>query len=449
MFEAVAAPIAGVDTGSVSSFAGDLAGFAPGEEAGLVEGLSALEDLKAAAAAAQARLAEALDRAVRAREAAAGLPADRRGRGVAAQVALARRDSPVCGGRHLGLGQALVREMPHTLTALAQGRLSEWRATLLVRETACLTRHDRSVVDRELCADPGTLAGLGDRAVAEAARRAAYRLDPQAAVDRAAKAAKDRRVTLRPAPDTMTNLTGLLPVAEGVAAYAALCRAADQARAAGDPRTRGQVMADTLVERLTGQARAEQVPVEVAVLLTDRALLGHDDEPATVPGYGPVPAGWARELIARAAHATLRRLLTAPGTGQLVGMESRSRQFPLGLRRFLTLRDQACRTPWCDAPVRHGDHVVDAAAGGPTSAGNGQGLCEACNYVKQLPGWAAREDPLSRRGDHVVETITPTGHLHRSRAPALHQPVAPPGAEPTGSLLERELARVLRQHAAA
>jgi hypothetical protein len=26
-------------------------------------------------------------------------------------------------------------------------------------------------------------------------------------------------------------------------------------------------MADTLVERLTGQARAEQVPVEVAVLL--------------------------------------------------------------------------------------------------------------------------------------------------------------------------------------
>ncbi len=34
-------------------------------------------------------------------------------------------------------------------------------------------------------------------------------------------------MTLRPAPDTMTNLTGLLPVTQGVAAYAALVTAAD------------------------------------------------------------------------------------------------------------------------------------------------------------------------------------------------------------------------------
>jgi hypothetical protein len=241
----------------------------------------------------------------------------------------------------------------------------------------------------------------------------------------------------------------LLPVAQGVAAYAALRRAADQARAAGDTRSRGQLMADTLVERVTGQAQAEEVPVEVAVVVTDRSLLGEDDEPATVPGYGPVPAGWAREVVARAARATVRRLLTEPATGQLVAMESRSRHFPSGLRRFLYLRDQSCRTPWCDAQIRHGDHVEANAEGGPTSAANGQGLCEACNYTKQLPGWAAREGPRSRLGDHVVELITPTGHVHRSRAPALHQPVAPPGVEQSGSLLERELARVLRLHSAA
>jgi len=449
MFESRPASAAEVSTRAVSAFGRELADFAPGDEAGLVEGLTALEDLKAAAAAAQCRLAESLDQAVREREARVGLPADQRGRGVAAQVALARRDSPVTGGRHLGMAKALVREMPHSLAALQDGRLSEWRATLLVRETACLSRDDRSAVDRELCADPATLDGLGDRAVAEAARLAAYRLDPQAAVDRASKAAKDRRVTLRPAPDTMTSLTGLLPVAGGVAAYAALCRAADQARAAGDTRSRGQVMADTLVERVTGQAHAEQVPLEVAVVITDRALLDEDDEPAAVPGYGPVPAGWARDAAARAAHATLRRLLTEPATGQLVAMESRSRHFPPGLRRFLDLRDQTCRTPWCDAPVRHGDHVVGDAEGGPTSAANGQGLCEACNYVKALPGWAAREGPRSRIGDHVIELITPTGHVHRSRAPTLHRALAPSGVEQPGSVLERELARVLRLHSAA
>ncbi|ABG91945.1 conserved hypothetical protein [Rhodococcus jostii RHA1] len=50
--------------------------------------------------------------------------------------------------------QALVREMPHTLALLQTGRLNEWRATLLVRETACLSAADRAIVDRRLCSDP-------------------------------------------------------------------------------------------------------------------------------------------------------------------------------------------------------------------------------------------------------------------------------------------------------
>jgi hypothetical protein len=445
MFEAVTSAAA-VDADAVSAFARDLKDFDARGERALVEGLTALEGLKSAAAAAQARIADSLDRTARARQAASGVPADERGRGVAAQVALARRESPVTGGRHLGLARALVREMPHTLSALEDGRLSEWRTTLLVRETACLSRADRVAVDRDLCSDPSTLAGLGDRAVAEAARRAAYRLDPQAFVSRAAKAEKDRRVTMRPAPDTMSFLTGHLPVAQGVAAFAALARAADEARAVGDPRTRAQVMADTMVQRLTGQAHAEQVPLEVEVVITDRSLVGDDDEPAVVPGYGPLPAGAVRDMVARADRVALRRLLTEPTTGQLVAMESRSRHFPLGLRRFLRLRDLTCRTPWCDAPVRHSDHVVADADGGATSAANGEGLCEACNYTKEVSGWSAREGPTSRPGDHVVEIIPPTGHVYRSRAPSLHSPPAP---TTQSSPMERELARVLRQYPAA
>ena len=83
---------------------------------------------------------------------------------------------------------------------MTDGSLSEWRATLLVRETSCLSREDRSRVDARLCADPAILAGLGDRAIGEAARRAAYRLDPQAAVDRAKRAESERRVSRGPRP---------------------------------------------------------------------------------------------------------------------------------------------------------------------------------------------------------------------------------------------------------
>jgi hypothetical protein len=178
----------------------DLFPAAGAEESELVAGIAALERLKAAAAARQARLAAALDISRRAAEAAAGMPAARRGRGVAAEVALARRDSPARGSRHLGFAKALVHEMPHTLAALEAGVLSEWRATIVVRESACLDIEDRRRLDAELCSEVRGLDGVGDAALAAAAKAIAYRLDPHAVVDRAAHAAEDRAVTIRPAP---------------------------------------------------------------------------------------------------------------------------------------------------------------------------------------------------------------------------------------------------------
>lgn len=232
----------------------------PSDEAGLIERIAALERVKSAAAAAQARAAAAFDAARRSAEAVAGVPAARHGRGVAAEIALARRDSPARGGRHLGFARALVDEMPHTLAALEAGMLSEWRATLIVRESACLDVDDRRTLDAEMCDPPSRLDGLGDARIAATAKAIAYRLDPHAVVDRAAKAETERTVTIRPAPDTMTYVTALLPVAQGVSVYAALRRAADTA---GGPRTRGQVMADTLVERVTGRSAATPTPIAV------------------------------------------------------------------------------------------------------------------------------------------------------------------------------------------
>ncbi|MBB6405638.1 hypothetical protein HNP00_002968 [Arthrobacter sp. AZCC_0090] len=290
---------------AVASFRPDVAGTEPGDRAELINQIRALEDLKSAAVAGlQARIAVAFDAAQRSSEADLGVPADEQGRGVGAQIALARRESPARGSRLCGLAKALVTEMPHTLAALDTGRLNEWRATLLVKETACLSAEDRCAVDEELAADTGTFDGAGDKAIIAAARTAAYRRDPRSVTQRASHAAEERHVSLRPAPDTMTYLTALLPVAQGVAVHAALSRHADTLRSSGgETRSRAQIMADALVERTTGTP-AGISGVEVQLVMTDRTLFQGDSEPARLPGYGIVPAAWARTMLTANNHQT-------------------------------------------------------------------------------------------------------------------------------------------------
>jgi hypothetical protein len=286
-----------------------------------------------------------------------------------------------------------------------------------VRESACLDVADRRTLDAELCGDVTKLDGMGDKRVEAEAKKIACRLDVQAVVDGAAKAEKDRRVTIRPAPDAMAILSVLLPVAQGVGVYAALKQAADTTF---DERSRGQVMADTVFERVTGRSAEAPEPVAVDLVLSDETLLGDDNSPAIIDGYGPIPAGVARNLVADAlsdeqSRATLRRLYKHPKSGALVAMESRSRRFPRSLAKFIRLRDQRCRTPYCDAPIRHLDHAQPRNRGGPTSGRNGRGACERCNYDKEAPGWQVATGEVS--GVHTTEFVTPTGARYRSTAP--------------------------------
>ncbi|HET7357751.1 MAG TPA: hypothetical protein VFJ09_13860 [Nocardioidaceae bacterium] len=145
-----------------------------------VEVIAALEELKNTACAAQARISVDLDASQRASQAAAGVPASQQGRGVAGQVGLARRESAHRGARHLGLGKVLVGELTHTLTGMSAGWLSEWRATLIARETACLSAEHRAQVDAELCGDRAEqVAGWGDARLVAEVRKLAYRQGDQ------------------------------------------------------------------------------------------------------------------------------------------------------------------------------------------------------------------------------------------------------------------------------
>jgi len=357
-------------------------------DAELVDVIAAAERAKRALAALQAEATAVLSASIRGAEAAAGVPAAKRGRSVGPQVAAARMVSPHQGGRLVGAALALVGDLPETLAALRSGVVEEWTATKVVQATVCLAREDRGRVDADLAGE-FSRPGVGAASIIGSARALAQQIDPASAVTRARKAANERCVSIRPAPYTMTYVTALLPVADGVAVHAALLTAVKEhaaSREPGDERGRGQVMADTLVQRITGRdPYTESVPVVVHLVMPTDTLLDAGDVSASVPGHGPVPASIARELLACAAEADqawVRRLFTAPDSSQLVALESRQRAFPAGLAAFLRARDQRCATPFCDAPIRHLDHVQPHARGGPTTADNGQGLCEACNHTK-------------------------------------------------------------------
>ncbi len=389
----------------------------PGSDTDRIDRIAAFERARGAVAAAQQAEMVAFARSqVEAHIADGTLDPKTVGRGIGDQIGLACRVSPFHGSRRLGIARALQFDLPGVRALLAAGRVSEDVAAIVVSETRHLDGERRRLVDKQLCAAEFDTLSVGRAAAL--VRRFAYEADRAGYVARGRTARSDRRVGLRPAPDTMSVLSGLLPVEQGVACLAALRRHTDTVVAAGDTRTRDQIMADTLVERVTGQAQAADVNVEVGIVLPAEALLDPEAAGAAeVTGYGPIPAGIAHDVLGDTrGQRWWRRLFTAP-VG-LVGGDPRRRSFDGVLAHLIRVRDGGrCRDPFCDAPIRHLDHIHPHRAGGPTSLANGRGVCARGNYVREMPGWRVElvHDGLGRH-PHTVRTTTPTGHTYVSRA---------------------------------
>jgi hypothetical protein len=184
----------------------------------------------------------------------------------------------------------------------------------------------------------------------------------------------------------MADLVADLPAEQAAACFGALRRAVAEHYVTADTvtRSRSQILADTLVERLTGQATAGDVSVEVQVLVPVEALLDPTSPiPAQIAGHGPIPADIAREMVATTAgKKSLRRLVTRDGI--VIGGDSRRRTFDGVLETFIRARDgNRCTAPYCDAPIRHIDHKKRWIDGGPTEFTNGNCLCEFHNHARE------------------------------------------------------------------
>ena len=390
-----------------------------------IDRIAVLEQIRAAVAAAQHTGMVAFARAQVEEQkdliAAGRLDPEELGRGIGAQIGLAAHVSSWHGARRLTIARTLAADLPGVRALLATGRISERLAETIVAQTSHLDTAQRRLVDTQL-AEAG-LEQLGFRRAEAAVKNAAYEADQAGSTARGRKARKDRRVTLRPAPDTMAVLSGLLPVEQGVACLAALRKHADGLIATGETsgRTRDQIVADTLVERLTGQARAQDVPVEVGIVLPLDALLD-PDSPVTgdLVGHGPLPGGIVRDLLRdTGGKRWWRRLFTHPSHGTLVGGESQRRRFDGFLAQLIELRDGGrCRDPFCDAPIRHHDHIRPVTAPGgrpasPTAAACAPAATTCASY------------PAGRSKPSTTDSATSPTPCGPPRRPATPTPAAP------------------------
>ena len=163
---------------------------------------------------------------------------------------------------------------------------------------------------------------------------------------------------------------------------------------------------------------AGQVRIDVTVSLA--TLLGLDEDPAQLAGYGAITAQTARRL---AANGTWRRLVTDLQTGTVLDVGKTRYRPPEDLAEIIRARDPYCVSPICNAVSRHCDldHRVPFnpdGTGGATSAENIFPACRRDHLLKTHAGWT-----YDRADNGTITWTTPTGHTYGYNSPT------PPGHE--------------------
>lgn len=246
-----------------------------------------------------------------------------------------------------------------------------------------------------------------------AARALRDRVHPDTIGDRHERARTGRGAWVDPGLDGMATLSVELPAARAFEAFARVGADARHLRAQdGETRTLAQLRADVAADLLargdTDATRAlpARSRAVVSVIVPVLTLLGHDDTPATLDGYGPIDPDTARELAAGAPSWI--RILTHPVTGVPLGMDRDTYRVPADLRRWLEGAHPTCVFPGCRRPSRDCDidHLVDYQHGGPTSDTNLGPECPHHHQVKHETRWQVHRDPDTG----TITWTSPTGH---------------------------------------
>ncbi len=331
-------------------------------------------------------------------------------RSLIAEISIACNVSTLTAQSYVADCYNLATKHPHTLAALRHGKLNVTTARAVARETQLLNDPAQQALADQVIAEEAADVPAGKiRALVE---RRVIEIDPDAAARKATRERADRHVTVNPATPGTAYLAAYLPAEQAAACWHALDDHARSLRAAGDDRSISHLMCDTLVERVTGATKPDDVKVHLNLVMTDTTLFGADDNPADLTGCGPIPAPVAR-LIATTGNTWVKRLYTDPLDGTLTAADTCRRRFDGALRDFITIRDQHCRGINCASPIRDIDHIIEYANGGATTANNGHGTSTNCHTTREHPLMRLYHDQLT----DVVTWRTPSGLTYHSLPP--------------------------------
>jgi hypothetical protein len=337
----------------------------------------------------------------------------------------------------------LVATLPTTLDALHGGAVDYRRAAVLAEAALGLTE------DRARAVEDMTLAQAGERTVSQhraAVERAVLQVDPRGSAEQHRLAAAQRRIDYLPQPAGMGSVVAFLPADGMVAVRAALDAAATAMKVndPDDPRTVDQRRVDGLVElarlsldtgRLAGAPTGQRLAgshgrrPSVQVTVPWSTLIGLDDQPGELTGYGPVPASVARRI---AADGVWRRLLTDPASGALLDYGSTRYAPPQELIDHVVARDWVCVFLGCAQPAWRCqlDHTIPSPTG-PTSATNLGPMCHPHHNGKTHGGWAVEQPQPGR-----FRWRSPTGHVYTIEPRAIGPITEPSPSVAADPLLE-------------
>ncbi|GAA3874390.1 HNH endonuclease signature motif containing protein [Leifsonia kafniensis] len=317
--------------------------------------------------------------------------------------------------------QALVHDFPATLAALEQGQISYRHAHTLLDQAWTLPAAARPAFEAAVLPKAATLTVAKFDGVA---RRLREKLHPESIAVRHARCLGDRELTFEPAPDGMAYLHLYQSVEKVRAIFDRATGLARNLQRAREPRTltqlRADAVTDVLIDGVTPGGLGQGIRANVAVMVSVMTLLGHDDEPAHIEGYGPIDADTARRLAAHAPSFT--RLLTHPETGVILSVGRSRYKVPEDLRRWLRVRDETCRGPGCNRSAASCDidHGVEWRDRGRTRYDNLSHQCKRMHKLKTETNWN-----MVQRVGGIVDWTSPTGHVYRTE-PANLIEVPPP-----------------------
>jgi len=343
--------------------------------------------------------------------------------------------------QRLGFASHLVSRFPAAHAQRCKGHLDRSKAQILVRECATLDVQTCARVELRVL---GEAEQQSPTQFGRAVRKQVAVLDPAANQKRHESEGERRGVWVEPAADGMAWLSAFLPADKAAIIHTALTAAATRAKY-DDPaeqRSMSQLRADLLawpfdlalrvgalagpVDQELSRSRGSRPQIQVTASMT--MLMGLDDQPAELRGYGPIPASMARRI---AADGTWRRLLTDPVTGVVLDVGTTTYAPPTDLLRLVQARDQHCRFPGCSRPAIacDVDHVVPFPHG-PTADTNLAALCRRHHRFKHHDPDASEDNrsgstpaiTIDQQSRGILRWRLPSGHEYTVRPENIGEP---------------------------